>query len=84
VVCRGTLLTFPGVFRPVFEFGLGVQEHQVHSTHGSVALFRDDQFGQAAQVFAIAVIDLLAKDETTTSASCSMEPDSRRSLSCGR
>ncbi len=40
-----------------------MQENQVHCAHGAVTLLGDDQFGQAAQVFALPVVDLFTEDE---------------------
>ncbi len=65
-----------------------------------MTLLADDQLGPAMKLFhlrlplevlfraglrlAVLGVVILANTNITTSASCSMEPDSRRSLSCGR
>jgi hypothetical protein len=40
-----------------------MEEDQVHSAHGTVALFGNDQLRQAPQVLAVAVVNFLAEDE---------------------
>src|ERR1017187_8093771 len=52
------------IFCGVLELGLRMQKDQLHRADGAVALFADDQFRQAAQVFAIALIDFLPENET--------------------
>ena len=40
-----------------------MQEDQVHGADGAVALFGDDQLGEAAEIFAVAIVDFFAEDE---------------------
>src|ERR1051325_10985823 len=52
-----------GVFGAVLEFGLGVEVDEVDGADGAVALFGDDQLGEAAEIFAVSMVDLFAEDE---------------------
>ena len=71
----------------VFEAGGVLDEGQLDGVDGTVALFRNDDFGYAFDLggdFVFLLYISSRKMKATTSASCSMEPDSRRSLSWGR
>src|SRR5437868_3591007 len=45
------------VFGAVLELRQVVQEDQIHFAYRAVALFRDEQLSQAAQVFAVTLVD---------------------------
>src|SRR4051812_18101311 len=51
------------VFGAILEFGLGVDVDEVDGADGAVALFGDDQLGETAEVFAIALVDFFAEDK---------------------
>jgi len=61
-----------------------VQKRKIELADRPVALLGNDDLGQTLELEIVRLIDLFAKINMTTSASCSIEPDSRRSESCGR
>ena len=72
------------IARRILELRAVLQKEQIHAPDGAVALLGDDQFRQAAQLSSFGLYTSSRKMKATRSASCSMDPDSRRSLNCGR
>ncbi len=77
-------IIFARIGGEILKFRIAVQKREFHAAGGPLRCLARISSAMTFQAFFVRPINFFAEDEATISASCSIEPDSRRSLSMGR